>query len=373
MRKKRTKICFVLIALIGISIGCSNKDKKVYTPIDSKPLYAKGFSFSKYNNFDVININDPWDSLANPTRVVLYHDAENIGHLPEGYKKLQIPVKNVITLSGTQIAFFNKLDNIEVVCGIDNINYVTDSVLKVSLGDIVEVGEPGNFSVEQMLSVSPDIVMVSPFKNQNFNTLEETGIFIFPFADYLETHPLGRTEWIKVIGALLDKKNAADSIFIETMNNYNTLLQQAASTTARPTIVSSKPFGGIWYMPGGGSYMAKLFTDAGAKYMLQDDDHVGSVSLDFEAVYAKGSEADYWRLLVMDNDKYTYEKLQQEDERYTDFKAFKEKKVFVCNASKVAYYNMGAIEPDIILSDLIKIFHPELLDNYTPKYYKLLK
>ncbi|MEA3505638.1 MAG: ABC transporter substrate-binding protein [Bacteroidota bacterium] len=378
MKKKIYYYCVITIVIIGFSLflsGCNNVNSKKNTLIQNKPEYAEGFSFSKFQKFDIINLNNPWDASLPPTRVLLYRKGDNIDNLPEGLKKLQIPLKRIVSLSGTQVAFINKLKEDNTVIGVDNFNYVTDEKLKkrIADGEVVEIGSPGSFNIEKLISISPDVLMVSPFKNQSFNKLKETGIEIFPFADYLETHPLGRTEWIKVVGALLDKKAMADSLFERIEQCYIDLSLIVSDAELKPTVLSSKPYGGVWYLPGGESYMAKLFADAGAEYLWADDNHSGSLSLDFETVYFKGANADFWRLIVTDPDNYSYEKLKQEDNRFADFKSFKQKKVFFCNAHKVDYYNAGAVEPDIILSDLIDVFHPGLLDSYSAKYYKLLK
>lgn len=123
---------------------------------------------------------------------------------------------------------------------------------------------------------------------------------------------------------------------------------------------------------GGQSFLAQVFKDAGADYFLKDDPHSGGVNLDFETVYNQADSADYWRILNSFPGTYSYEALKAQDERYADFQAFREKGIIYCNMREKAYYENMPMEPEKLLSDFIKVFHPELLPDYQPVYYNLL-
>ena len=130
---------------------------------------------------------------------------------------------------------------------------------------------------------------------------------------------------------------------------------------------------GNWYVVGGDSYLAQLFRDAGASYFMKNDNESGGFYVDFETVYSQGANADYWRMVNSHNGTFTYEALKQSDARYADFKAFKEKSLIYCNLREKPFYENTPVEPEVVLGDLIKIFHPTLLPEHTPVYYELLK
>ena len=154
---------------------------------------------------------------------------------------------------------------------------------------------------------------------------------------------------------------------------YNELKTLTAKVKHRPVVLSGEIHGGAWYAVGGQSFLAQVFKDAGADYFLKDDPRSGGVNLDFETVYNQADSADYWRILNSYPGTYSYEVLKAQDERYADFKAFKQKGVIYCNMREKAYYENMPMEPELLLSDFIKVFHPDLLPDYQPVYYNLLK
>ena len=131
--------------------------------------------------------------------------------------------------------------------------------------------------------------------------------------------------------------------------------------------------GGNWYAVGGKSFLAELFRDAGADYFLKDDPRSGGVTLDFETVYSQAESADYWRIVNSYDGTFTYDALKSLDPRYADFRAFREKGVVYCNMREKPFYESMPMQPEIVLEDLIHAFHPDLLPDYKPTYYELLK
>ena len=119
--------------------------------------------------------------------------------------------------------------------------------------------------------------------------------------------------------------------------------------------------------------MARIFADAGVDYIMKDIDETGGTALDFESVYAKGINADFWQIDGTFNDEFTLNDLTTEDARYGDIKAYKDQHVLFCNFAKTPYRELGGLEPHRLLSDFVKAFYPEVLPNYTPKYYKIMK
>lgn len=184
---------------------------------------------------------------------------------------------------------------------------------------------------------------------------------------------MGQAEWIKFVGLLIGEEEKANKIFNEIEQKYNDLKRLTARVEHRPVVLSGEIHGGTWYAVGGQSFLAQVFEDAGADYFLKDDPRSGGVYLDFETVYNQADQADYWRILNSYPGQYTYETLLAQDERYGDFKAFKQKGVIYCNMREKPYYENMPMEPELLLADFIKVFHPELLPDYVPVYYHQLK
>jgi iron complex transport system substrate-binding protein len=175
-----------------------------------------------------------------------------------------------------------------------------------------------------------------------------------------------------MMGLLFGKENEATLIFDSISKEYENLKKLTQNVDQRPTVLSGKQYSGFWSLPGGQSYIARFIVDAGGNYLYADDSETGSKTLEFESVYEKGIEADFWRFLVYSPNEFSYDLLVQEDERYADFLALKNKNVFICNTLKSPYFQKGLLEPQIILADYIKILHPEILPHYQPVYYHLL-
>ncbi len=215
--------------------------------------------------------------------------------------------------------------------------------------------------------------MVSPFKRGGYETIRNLDIPLIGFLGYKESSPLGQAEWIKFTAMLLGLEEQANKQFEAIEKRYMELVALTASVEKKPTVMSGELHSGNWYVVGGNSYLAQLFRDAGALYFMQNDNGSGGFYLDFETVYSQGATTGYWRMVNSHSGTFTYEALKQSDARYADFKAFKEKKLIYCNLREKPFYENTPVEPEVVLADLIKIFHPSLLPGHTPVYYELLK
>ena len=230
----------------------------------------------------------------------------------------------------------------------------------------------GNFDNEDIIAANPDVILISPFKRGGYEALKDAGIPLIPHLGYKEMTPLGQAEWIKFVGMLIGQEELAEQTFDGIATKYNNLKQMVANIDKRPTVFSGEIHGGNWYAVGGRSFLAQLIEDAGADYFLKEDEHSGGINLDFETVYSQAEDADYWRIVNSFQGTFSYNALKEEDARYADFKAFKEKKVIYCNMRTTPFYEGMPVEPELVLSDLIKIFYPDLLPDYEPHYYELL-
>ena len=291
---------------------------------------------------------------------------------------LNVPVNSVISFSATQWSVFLRLGEIDRVKGILEGRFVTDSTMRSLLAQqkVYDIGTEAAADIERMIQLQPDVLLYSPYFDGNQGGLNITGAVLFPFADYMENTPLGRAEWIRVIGMLTGCEDKADAWFDDIERRYNALSTLCAEVEHRPTVFSDLAFNGQWYVAGGRSYIAKLFADAGADYIWKDNPSTASVPMDAESILAKAQHADFWRVINSAPFPMTYESLGKESPVYPLFDAFKNHKIIVCDILQTGYFEQSQCEPDLLLADFIHFFHPELLtgewEDYQPKYYHMM-
>ena len=285
--------------------------------------------------------------------------------VPEGYTKVRVPITNTICMTSLQLSNFTILDAHDVVKGLTGTKnlFNEDILARVKDGRIVKIGMEGNFDTEMVLAANPQVIFISPSKRGGYDAIKETGITLVPHLGYQELDPLGQAEWIKFVGMLIGKEREASEIFAGIEQRYQTLKEAAAKATVRPTVFSGEMHYGTWHAVGGKNYLAQIFRDAGADYVINDEETSGE-NLEFEKMYALAAKADYWRILNSYPGDFSYEAL----------KASEEKKVIYCNMKQTPYYEISPVKPDVLLKDFVAIFHPELVESdYQPEFYQLLK
>ena len=259
--------------------------------------------------------------------------------------------------------------------GITSTRHLFNPEMKERLADgrTAKIGIEGNFDNEVILGLDPDLILISPFKRGGYEALKGVDIPLIPHLGYKETTPLGQAEWIKFIGLLTGEEEKANAVFAGIEERYNALKALTADVAERPVVLSGELHGGNWYVGGGRSFLAQIFRDAGGAYFLPDDENSGGLNLDFETVYSQTANARYWRIVNSYNGTFSYDALKAEDARYADLNAFREKGVVYCNMREKPFYENMPVQPDVVLADLIHIFHPELLPaDYQPVFYELL-
>ena len=349
--------------------------------------YAQGFQVRTLENgVKLVDVADP--QTDEDKMPVSYHFAlvprQTVNsqlstvndQIPEGYTKVEVPVERTLVMTMLQLSNFTALGALDVVKGITGTKnlFNEDIHQRVADGRIVKIGMEGNFDTEQILAANPEVIFISPFKRGGYDAIKETGVTLIPHLGYKEPHPLGQAEWIKYVGLFIGKEKEADALFDRIKKRYLALAEKVKKeTTDCPTVFSGEMHGGNWFAVGGKNHLAQLFRDAGAEYILKDD-NTGGVPIEYEQMYATAANADYWRILNSYPGDFSYEALKSSEPRNELFKAFKEKHVIYCNMKQTPYYESSPVEPDVLLADLVAIFHPELMDEgYQPRYYQLLK
>lgn len=340
--------------------------------------YAENVVVSQMDYGYAVDVRSPWDTSAMLGRFAFVPDSLDVP-LPSERTVIRTPVKSVVSFSATQWSVFLQLGEIDRIKCILEGRYVHNEQMKALLeeGKVMDVGNEAGADVEKILEVHPDAILYSPYFDGAQKNLELTGAALFPFADYLETTPLGRAEWLRVVGFLTCHEASTDAWFDEIERRYEALKKTCDSVTYRPLVFSDKPFNGQWYVAGGRSYIARLFADAGADYVWKDDASTASFPLDVESILSKAQHAEYWRITNSSTTPLTYVQLGSENTIHPLFDAFKNKKVIVCDVQPTGYFEQSQCEPDLLLADFIYFFHPECLqgewEGYSPKYYHWLE
>ncbi len=362
---------FGIIAVLVLLCACSSQGDRqsktgsaVMEEVTVK--YATGFSVKDSADIRLVDVGKK-DHFA------LVHDADVV--VPEGYTKVKVPIERTICMTSLQLSNFTILDAHDVVKGITGTKNLFDEDIKARVKDgrIVKIGMEGEFDPEVVMAANPDVIFISPSKRGGYDAIKEIGITLVPHLGYKELDPLGQAEWIKFIGMFIGKEKEAAEIFAGIESRYNELKEKAAKVESRPTVTSGEMHYGNWHAVGGKNYLAQIFRDAGADYVINDDETSGE-DLEFEKMYALSANADYWRILNSYQGDFSYEALKASEPRNEMFKAFKEKKVIYCNMKQTPYYEIAPVKPDVLLKDFVAIFHPELVEqDYQPTFYRLLQ
>ena len=320
-----------------------------------KPRYATGYTVSDSAGVRLVDVGEHY-------RFALVRGGVEA---PQGYTRIEVPVTRTICMTSLQLSNFTILDAHDVVKGLTGTKnlFNPDILERTKDGRSVRVGMEGNFDTEMVLAANPQVIFISPSKRGGYEAIKETGIL----------DPLGQAEWIKFVGMLIGKEREASEIFAGIEQRYQTLKEAAAKATVRPTVFSGEMHYGTWHAVGGKNYLAQIFRDAGADYVINDEETSGE-NLEFEKMYALAAKADYWRILNSYPGDFSYDALKASEPRNELFKAYQEKKVIYCNMKQTPYYEISPVKPDVLLKDFVAIFHPELVESdYQPEFYQLLK
>ncbi len=375
--KLSISIIFGIIASLVIT-SCNSRKSNSETIItgDTLTTTAKLLKITDCGDFTIADITNPWDTTKLLQRYILIDRNSNIDQssLPKGIL-VKTPLQSSIVYSSVHANAIDELGAIKRISGICDAQYykIDKIIQRLSSGDVIDIGSSMSPSIERIIELNPDAILTSPFQNAGHGAIEQLNIPIIECADYMEATPLGRAEWIKLLGKLYGNRHVADSIFKEVSNNYNQLKDSIASLDVKsPTVISECVTDGVWYMPGGKSYMAQLFYDAGADYAWKDDNSTGSLQLDFATVYDKAHNADIWLIKTFGRD-LTLNELQSSYPLHNRMDAFKNGGVYSCNTATTSLFEDFPFHPDMLLIEFINIFHNKPTDNSTLNYYKQVK
>ncbi len=369
--------------LIAISIlflfSCQNKTNKIEEEPFENSLnlkYAEGFSIDYKDDLKIITLKDAWKGQKTTYTYVLYQYEE-----PKGFEnaiKIKIPIESIACMSLTHIAFLEALELEKSIVAISGREYSNSIKIKELINEnkISEIGNEQAINYEVLISKSPNIIMtygINQTSNNYVNKLEKVGLKTVLNSEYMEVHPLGKAEWIKFVAAFYNKEKKADSIFNTIEKEYLSLVELTKAIDSKPTVFTGMPWNGDWYIAGAKSFQVQLFKDAGANYLWLDNDEKSSLVMSKEIVYDEANNADFW---LNQNSYNSIVSIIDFDERLANFKTIKNNKLYNNNLrlntfSGNDYWESGTIKPHIVLKDLIKIFHPNLIEHEFYYYKKL--
>ncbi len=380
--KEMIRILFSIAIVAALMMSCQTRQSNSNKPLSQTepdstylPRHAKGFKVNYFDGFTQIVLNDPWGDTTKTETIALVSELSKVDHIRASHDVvLRHPVSKWIALSSTMVNYADKLDIKHTIKGVAEPEYISDDYIQEAIADgtCKNVGMAVAPDVEVMVDMEPDFMMVSPFKDNHFKAVTGAGIPVITNADYLEHTPLGRAEWLVFVGVLTGEGEKAKRLFNDIEQAYLAVAKKVKAVEKKPSVFTGHIYQGIWYTPAGQSYMANFFKDAGCNYIYSETKGTGSLSLDYETIIEKAEHTDFWTLIINYPSEITYSEIEKIDQRYTDFDAFKNRKIVVTNSSHSQYFEKGLLQPHLVLSDLVHAFHPALLSDYQPVYFRLI-
>ena len=366
-------IVFIFFILL---FSCNSPQKKteIRTSESSVIFYAKGFQLFHYEGYSKMIIKG-----YKPETYIFYKEKTQIPDSLQAYKKIKIPIQKIVVTSTTHIPSLEALNTENTLVGFPNTDYISSEKTRQRIDNkkVIELGIGQTINLEQLILLQPDIFVGYTMQGEmkQLENIAQAGIKVLLNNDWQEQNPLGRAEWIKFFGVLYDKNTEAEEIFKNIEKNYKYYQNLAKKTTEKPTVFCGSMFKDTWYMPQGENWAAQLIADANGDYLWKKTKGSESLALSFEMVFSKAQNADFW---IGSGQYTTVNQLVEENKLYKHFKVFSTKNIYTYNQKKGAsggslFFELAPTRPDLVLKDLVKILHPELLKNEPLTFYDKLQ
>lgn len=370
---------YILFTAFFICLSCKKNTETTTVKVKNSIEFANGLEIHNYDGFTVMKITKPWPDA---TKTYTYICAKSNENLPDSlykYTFIQIPVSNLVATSTTHIPSLVALNETDKLIGFPHLEYISSEIVRksIDLGHVKELSDNESLNFEKTIDLQPQVIIGLSMDSETskFNQFEKAGIPVIYNADWVETSPLGKAEWIKFFGVLFNKQEQATGYFNNIVKEYEDAKKQVERQQSKPTVLSGSVFQDVWYMPQGGSWMAQFINDAGGNYLWNDTQGTGSLSLSFETVFEKAMDVDFW---IGPGEFNSFDQMLAANKHYGQFKAFQQKQVYSYSMKKGAtggliFYEEASNRPDLVLKDLISIFHPNALPDYQPTFIEPLK
>jgi len=267
----------------------------------------------------------------------------------------------------------------KTLVGFPNLDYISSEKVRarIEAGKVKELGMNQNLNTEVLLNLQPNVIIGYGIDNNNptLDNLQKNGLKVLLNGDWNEETPLGKAEWIKFFGALYGQQKKAEEIFSKIEKEYLKTIRMAQNALETPTILAGDMFEDRWYLPKGNSWGSLLLKEAKGRYLWAETTGTGSLSLSFETVLEQAKNADIW---ITSGQFSSLREMTSANPHYSQFKAFQNKNVYSFSGRKgktggILYYELAPNRPDIVLKDIVKILHPELLKSYQPYFFEKLQ
>ncbi|WP_282055178.1 ABC transporter substrate-binding protein [Maribacter luteus] len=380
------RFTLLLPFIFCLFFSCKEKPKETFpSTLETKTIaieYAKGFTVEKTGSgITIINVSSPWPNAQTSYKYALV-PKEKLATITLNKEEFDaiigVPVHNIVSTSTTHIPTLEALGVIDALKGFPDTQYISSKKTRelIDAGKIKELGNNESINTEMVIELNPEVIIGFSINNQNkaYETLQRSNIPVVYNGDWTEETPLGKAEWIKFIAPFFQKEELADSIFREIADSYNHVKTLAQNAENKPEVLSGALYKDVWYLPGGNSWAAMFLKDANTSYPWSNTKQTGSLNLSIESVLEKGIDAKYW---ISPSQFTSYQEMKEANQHYLNFKAFQNKKVYTFAKTKGAtggllYFELGPNRPDLILKDLIHIFHPEILPQHELFFFKPL-
>ncbi len=340
---------FFIVGFMILFSGCAEtartKEDALPAVVDHiRPRYAQGFD---------------WKVLADSSYLITIFNLESPGDTLQVIRWKKRSMERLASLSTTHIPFFTALEGLQQLKGVGFADRLPEGEAKrlFDNNDLINLTSGNELEPEAVFSIEPDLLFVYPFGGKSYDKFLSHGIGCVQVSEYLEKHPLGRAEWIRLFGCLLNKQTLADNVFAQLEQEYVSLRDSIAKRVSnRPVVFAGSMDGDRWAVPSANSYLATLIYDAGGSYLFSDSSATGNLVLPFESFYQSASKADFWGKIIYEPNPNSPDVITQGDNRLRELKAFGNHHVFVCNAMQTDYHGQAVMEPHQLLLDLHQIF-----------------
>lgn len=380
------------LLLLALFVGCSPSNKSSedaqsfdpnhdYFPEKISIDHAVGFDVAYHNNWKELQIFRHYNDFVDTVRFALVQEGTP---KPKGYAKnrtVQVPVPQIGSMSTTHIGMFEMLNALDKLKAVETAKYISSEKVHKLIEDqkVLELAPAGMLNTELAIASEIDVLLGVGYpnsQNDSYQELENAGIPVLLNADWQELNLLGRAEWVKVLALLLNKEQEVNTAFSKIESEYNEVLELVENNVEQgPMTITGIAQGDAWFVAGGKSFGYHVLEIANVQYPWSNDKSTGSLKLDFETVYEFGLEADYW---MVPGSAKSLSDIEQRDMRYTDFKSFRKQQIYniygrYTEGGGNDYYESGIVNPQVILKDVVRIFHPELLPDHELVYYAQLQ
>ena len=371
----------LLFLTLTTCFQCKKSVEKTKDKIENKNQvhYAKGFSIVNYNGFSIVKVENPWPKANKSYTYIL---KEKNGIVPDSLKKfitVTVPIKSIVVTSTTHIPSLEMLSVEKTLVGFPNLDYISSEKVRalIDAKKVKEIGNNQSLNTEVLIDLQPDVIIGYGIDNNNpsLDNLQKSGLKVMLNGDWNEETALGKAEWIKFFGALYGKQKEANEIFTKIAADYFKTIEIAKQAITKPTVLAGDMFEDKWYLPRGTSWGSQLLKEANAHYLWAETKGTGSLSLSFETVLERAKDANIW---ITSGQFGSLKAMADANPHYQQFSAFQQKNVYTFTRKKgekggVLYYELAPNRPDIVMKDIVKIMHPELLPSYELYFFEKLK